>query len=90
MKVKIQHWSYESGAVPDYTFEPFILPSVVPRGYYCWVFCESIDVPEFTNWIKNNIKGNHSAEYRFNSGDPMFTVFIQDADDATRFKLTWM
>ena len=42
---------------------------------------------EFEKWMYTNMNGKYECVYRFNSGDPMFTVTIYD--DTTLFKLTW-
>jgi hypothetical protein len=44
----------------------------------------------FSEWMKNNMNGPYEADYRFNSGNPMYTVFIKNDEDATIFKLRWM
>lgn len=58
----------------------------VPRGWYCWVYPD--DDQEFEEWMKKNCP---SAEFthRFNSGDPMYTVFIREDAEATLFQLKW-
>lgn len=57
-------------------------------GYYCWMYPE--DNNEFSNWMKTNMIGPWEADWRFNSGSPMFTVYMANDDDAMLFKLRWM
>ena len=58
------------------------------RGWYCWVYADNFT--SFLVWMKKNMRGKYDATSRFNSGDPMITVWIADDDDATVFKLRWM
>lgn len=93
MKVSVRHWRYEDGwrdiptilrkpGGPERKFDANLI------GWFCWVYT---DAPgEFENWIEDNLQGNHDIAYRFNSGDPMFTLSICDDHDASLFKLTWV
>lgn len=57
-------------------------------GWYCWVYPgKDIDFP---SWMKQNMSGKFECTHRYNSGDPMFTVWINSDEDATLFKLTWL
>jgi hypothetical protein len=98
MKPSVHHWRYDDGwhdipailvksGEPSREFNPAIV------GWHCWVYPYSDDgmskdFGEFEQWLIDNCP---SAEYtrRFNSGDPMVTVFIPNAEDAAIFKLTW-
>lgn len=92
MKVSVHHWRFEDGKTcPNPGSQwPMDPPS---RGWYCWAYpysddATSKDFDEFERWLDENCP---SAEYtrRFNSGDPMVTIYITDQADAALFRLTW-
>ena len=94
MKVIINYWRHEDGWI--------IIPEVLRKspgaqekefredivGWHCWAYPE--DGNAFEKWLKTNMKGKYDCTFRFNSGDPMFTVWIKEDEDATLFKLTWV
>ena len=92
-KVTVHHWHHDDGRrvvpiilrKPGQNIEEFHEDLV---GWHCWAYAD--DRIEFENWMQRNMKGDYEAIHRFNSGDPMFTVFIQDEEDAALFKLTWL
>lgn len=93
-KNTVNHWRYENGwrDIP-LVLQPSrggrrkeFLPELI--GWHCWVY--PTDEIEFTNWMYDNMKGVYDCTFRFNSGDPMFTVHIVDNEDASLFKLRWM
>ena len=57
-------------------------------GWHCWVY--PTDNKDFDGWMENNMTGEYETIFRFNSGDPMITVFIKSDQDATLFKLKWV
>lgn len=90
VKTSVHHWRFESGE------SVFMGKSVIypdgyregsPRGWYCWVYPE--DDEEFENWMSKNCP-TADCTRRFNSGDPMTTVYIKDDTEATIFSLRWM
>lgn len=90
MAVKVNHWRHETGE-PEFVGESIVYPTGYrespPRGWYCWAYPDN-DY-EFEQWMKINCPKS-SWQHRFNSGDPMYTVQISDAEEATSFKLQWM
>jgi len=96
MKTIVRHWRYEDGwqEIPlvlrdkngvmtnDRMFNKDIV------GWHCWVNPE--DDEKFEKWMRQNMTGKYDCTFRFNSGNPMFTVLITKDEDATLFKLTWM
>ena len=93
-KTIVRHWRHEDGwrEIP-----PILRDKYDGRekeydetleGWHCWVY--PANDTEFAKWMKKNMKGKYECDFRFNSGDPMFTVLIKEAQDATLFKLTWM
>ncbi len=60
----------------------------IPR-YYCWVFTTP-EFPDFdfSDWMKTYCP-TASCEFRFNSGDPMYSVSITDEKEALLFQLRW-
>jgi len=94
MAIIVNHWRYENG----WSDVPVLLrkdPAELERefreeivGWHCWVYPSSDT--DFEGWMKQNMKGRYDCTFRFNSGNPMYTVLISDDEDATLFKLTWM
>ena len=58
-----------------------------PRGWYCWVYLN--DDREFEEWM-SRMCPTADCTRRFNSGDPMTTVYISEDSEATAFQLRWM
>jgi hypothetical protein len=85
-KMVIHHWRFEDGLTipnPDSKW-PLDPP---PRGWYCWVYTDDNDV--FQEWM-NRMCPTADCTRRFNSGDPMTTVYISKDSEATAFQLRWM
>jgi hypothetical protein len=81
----IHHWRFEDGkTVPNPGSQWPMDPS--PRGWYCWVYPK--DNFEFKSWMEKNCP-TADCTHKFNSGDPMFTVYISDEKEATLFQLRW-
>lgn len=89
--MKIRHWRHETGeSGPQLRLAMEREP--IPCGYYCWVYPDNND--EFEDWMKQTFKYNDRRrragwEHRFNSGDPMYTVYIKREQDAVLFQLRW-
>lgn len=92
----VHHWHYDNGwhDIPCglidknniSTNDKYFNEELV--GWHCWVYeAEGVDISE---WMKQNMKGKFDCTLRFNSGDPMHTIWIKDDEDATLFKLKWM
>jgi hypothetical protein len=85
-KTTVHHWRFEDGKTipnPDSKFP--IDPPL--RGWYCWVYTEDNDL--FESWMSKNCP-TADCTRRFNSGDPMSTVYIKDDKEATIFQLKWI
>ena len=82
MKTSVHHWRFEDGITPINPFGE----TVCPRGWYFWVYPD--DDREFALWMKKHCPTADVA-HRFNSGDPMYTVFIKEDTEATLFNLRW-
>jgi hypothetical protein len=84
MKTLIHHWRFEDGVTPR---NPCRLGEIIPpRGWSCWVYAK--DNGEFETWMTRNCPTADIA-HRFNSGDPMWTVYIKEDTEATLFNLKW-
>ena len=91
--MRIRLWHYNNGLrwIPeilrknicdDTEFEEELV------GWHCWGYEGEGDNIE--QWMKDNMTGEYECDFRFNSGDPMHTIHIKSAEDATLFKLRWM
>jgi hypothetical protein len=85
-KTTVHHWRFEDGVTP--VSPPCQWPVDPPlRGWYCWVYPEDYDA--FESWMTKNCS-TADCTRRFNSGDPMITVYIKDDKEATLFQLKWL
>jgi hypothetical protein len=85
-KTVVNHWRFEDGKTcpnPGSMWES----EPPPRGWYCWVYPE--DDNEFEEWM-SRMCPTADCTRRFNSGDPMTTVYISEDSEATAFQLRWM
>lgn len=81
-KTSVQHWQYHNGKDPINPGSQW--PMVHPRGWTCWVYPE--DDREFESWMEIHCP-TADCTHRFNSGDPMYTIFIRDDNECMLFKL---
>jgi hypothetical protein len=85
-KTIINHWRFHDGVTavnPGNT-----LGEIVPsRSWTCWAYPE--DHQEFEKWMTQNCPTT-DCTLRFNSGDPMYTVYITDDKEATLFQLKYL
>ncbi len=86
----VHHWRFQTGE-PEHVGVSVIYPTGIregpPRGWYCWVY--PLDDVEFADWMAENCPSS-DCTHRFNSGDPMWTVYIKDEQEATIFSLRWL
>jgi hypothetical protein len=85
MKTLIHHWRFEDGVTPSNPGNPFG-ETICPRGWFCRVYAK--DNGEFEPWMTRNCP-TADISHHFNSGDPMWTVYIKDDAEATLFNLKW-
>jgi hypothetical protein len=84
-KTSVQHWRFEDGKTcpnPDSRWPA----DPLPRGWYCWVY--AADDTEFREWM-TRMCPTADCTHRFNSGDPMTTIYISDDTEATLFTLKY-
>jgi hypothetical protein len=86
MKASVHHWRFEDGSTSPNPGNPFPLDPP-PRGWYCWVYPE--DDSAFEEWMTRTCPTTDIC-HRFNSGNPMWTVYIKDDVEATVFQLMWL
>jgi len=85
-KVSVLHWRYEDGETCPNPGSWF--PSTPPpRGWYGRVYPDNRSL--FAEWMEQHCP-TADCDLRFNSGDPMFTVYIKDDREATLFQLKWL
>jgi hypothetical protein len=97
MITSVYHWRFETGEPREVVNSIIVYPGGLvysppapestPRGWYCWVYPE--DDAEFADWMAENCPSSECT-HRFNSGDPMWTVYIKDDLEATIFNLRWL
>ena len=84
-KTSVQNWRFENGVDPVNPGSRW--PSIPPRGWYCWVY--AADDEEFREWM-SRMCPTADVIHRFNSGNPMHTVYIKEDAEATLFQLRWL
>jgi len=89
VKASVHHWRFEDGTTSPNAGHPIkeLILDPPPRGWYCWVYPK--DDRAFEEWM-TRICPTADMCHRFNSGDPMWTVYIKDDVEATVFQLMWM
>ena len=88
-KTLVRHWRFEDGKVRTYDHGNKggrVTPEPIPRGWYCWVFPE--DDHSFEIWM-NRMCPTADITHRFNSGNPMWTVYIKEDAEATAFQMMY-
>ena len=85
IKTKVHHWRFETGDREDsvgnlWKHDP------MPRGWYCWTY--PANNHDFEEQMKRMCP-TADITFRFNSGDPMYTVYIKDDAEATPFQLMY-
>lgn len=93
-KTIVAHWQFRSGELdplPEFPSHTQTLLQAIrephPRGYTCWVY--PADEHAFVSWMKENMLGSYDCTWRFNGGDIMYTVYIEEDEDANLFTLRW-
>lgn len=82
----IYGWRFKSG-VDDEDSKAWANDDT-PPGWYCSAYQR--DAPKgFEEWMFANLKGSFACTLRFNGGNPMWVIFIEDERDAMLFKLRW-
>jgi hypothetical protein len=81
----VHHWEFHNGIDPVNPGSEW--PTVLPRGWTCWVYPNNNR--EFEQWMKEHCPTTE-CHHRFNSGDPMWTVRITDEGEATLFTLKFL
>jgi len=80
MYTKIYNFRFEDGnRVPEKSW------SILPKGWYCSIYTND---PEFEPWMERMCP-TADVTLRFNSGNPMYTVFIKEEKEAVLFQLRW-
>lgn len=89
MKTSVHYWKFEDGITSPNAGHPIkeLILDPSPRGWYCWVYPS--DDRAFEEWM-TRICPTADMCHRFNSGNPMWTVYIKDDVEATMFQLMWM
>jgi len=93
-KTAIFNWRKEDG----WSDVPLVLRRLSPErgerefnedmvGWFCTVYAEDDD--HFEAWMLEHMKGEYDITRRFNSGNPMSTVWIKEDEDAMFFRLVW-
>lgn len=89
LKVSVNYWEYSDGGV-EYIGKSGTYPtgwrSKRDKGFYCWAV--PTNNTEFIDWMNENCPGANVA-WRFNSGTPIFTIYLPDEADAMMFYLRW-
>lgn len=85
LKVSVHHWRFEDGLTIPNPGSRWELPPV-PRGWYCWAYTNNDE--EFEKWMARTCPTADIC-HRFNGGNPMYTTFISNNNEALLFQLAW-
>lgn len=85
-KTTVHHWRFEDGKKVPNTGSKFPMDPP-PRGWYCWAYPS--DNQKFEAWMSRHCP-TADITHRFNSGDPMYTVYIKDDRESMLFQLKWL
>ena len=83
-KIIVEHWKYSVRPDDDY----IDTTGVNGTGWSCWAYATHMK-EDFEEWMEQNMLGRYDCTLRFNSGNPMYTVWIENEVDASAFKLRW-
>jgi hypothetical protein len=81
----VHHWRFETG-LREESVGDLWKHDPMPRGWYCWAY--PADNHNFKEQMKRMCP-TADVTFRFNSGDPMYTVYIKDDAEATAFQLMY-
>jgi hypothetical protein len=84
MKTSVHNFRFEKQTDPYRRYTKDLL--VLPEGWYCQVYT---DDPEFEPWMERMCP-TADITLRFNSGNPMYTVYIKEEKEAVLFQLRWL
>ena len=82
VKFPIQYWRNIADDPIDHRGDNTI-------GYFCWAYAARSEF-DLEKWMEDHFQGKFECTLRFNSGDPMYSVWIEQDIDATLFCLTFM
>ena len=89
LEVGIHHWKYSNGApepVAVSAMHPTGRRETPPAGWYCWAYPN--DDALFVEWMARECPSADMC-HRYNSGDPMFSIYFSSAQEALRFQSAW-
>lgn len=94
VKFPIAYWRHEIGGMEQVgksTIYPTGEREGPTAGWYCWAYATHVKDETFNleKWMKKNMTGKYDCTMRFNSGDPMYTVWIKEEKDAMFFQLSF-
>jgi hypothetical protein len=83
--ISVRNWRYEDATQP--------MRQHMPIGWYCNVYpIQKSEMSEwmymFETWMRENCPSSEFTP-RFNSGDIMYSVFIENPKEASLFQLRW-
>jgi hypothetical protein len=87
----VDHWGYDDGKPEDNGVgqhgQKLGATGGRTPGHYCWIYPRNKDKLE--KWMSENCPGA-VYDFRFNSGDPMYTTHFPNDKEAMLFKLKFL
>jgi hypothetical protein len=86
----IEHWRWEPGdrKNPNNQYLRGCRIESLPRGWYCQVRSVHDRHASWRVWLEKNCP-SAEIDMRWNSGDPYYSVYIPDDQEAILFRLRW-
>ena len=75
-KVNIVNWRYSESEEWDN----------VPAGWRCIIHLKECNI-DIVQWMEQTMTGVYECDCRFNNGNPIYTIYIQEQRDAEFFIL---
>jgi len=76
----VDHWRYMDRISDDEYFQP---------GWRCWVYDRLCKI-DIEGWMEVNMQGEYDCELKFNSGNPIYLIYIKEEKDAAYFALNFV
>lgn len=82
----VRYWKFHDGTPEEMGVGAVKWIHEQPRGYTAWVYLSNLP-EDFDSWMEGNMHGTYELDMKFNSGNPIYLLYIKEDADAAAFKL---